>query len=62
MSEARQGYYHHPTVQGEQAVFICEDDLWSISLSGGIARRLTSNLGVVSSPRLSPNGRWLVFR
>ena len=61
MSEARQGYYHHPTVQGEQVVFICEDDLWSISLSGGIARRLTSNLGVVSSPRLSPNGRWLSF-
>ncbi len=61
MSDARQGYYHHPTVQGDQAVFICEDDLWSVSLSGGIPRRLTSNLGVVSSPRLSPNGRWLAF-
>ncbi len=61
MSDARQGYYHHPTVQGNQVVFICEDDLWSVSLAGGIARRLTSNLGVVSSPRLSPDGKWLAF-
>jgi tricorn protease len=61
MSDARQGYYHHPTVQGNQVVFICEDDLWSVSLEGGIPRRLTSNLGAVSSPRLSPDGRWLAF-
>ncbi len=61
MNEGRQGYYHHPTVQGEQVVFIGEDDLWSVALSGGIPRRLTSNLGIVSSPRLSPDGRWLAF-
>ncbi len=61
MNESRQGYYHHPTVQGEQVVFISEDDLWSVALGGGIPRRLTSNLGTVSSPRLSPDGRWLAF-
>ncbi len=61
MAEARQGYYHHPTVQGDHVVFICEDDLWSVPLAGGIARRLTSNLGMVSFPRLSPDGRWLAF-
>ena len=61
MTESRQGYYHHPTVQGEQVVFVSEDDLWSVILNGGIPRRLTSNLGMVSSPRLSPDGRWLAF-
>ncbi len=61
MAEARQGYYHHPTVQGDHVVFICEDDLWSVPLTGGVARRLTSNLGMVSFPRLSPDGRWLAF-
>lgn len=61
MTETRQGYYHHPTVQGEHVVFICEDDLWSVSLDGGIPRRLTSNLGIVSYPRLSPDGKWLAF-
>lgn len=61
MTEARQGYYHHPTVQDQHVVFICEDDLWSVALSGGIPRRLTSNLGIVSYPRLSPDGKWLAF-
>jgi tricorn protease len=61
MTKARQGYYHHPTVQGDHVVFICEDDLWSVSLGGGIPRRLTSNLGVVGYPRLSPDGKWLAF-
>jgi tricorn protease len=61
MTAARQGYYHHPTVQGDHVVFICEDDLWSVSLAGGIPRRLTSNLGIVSYPRLSPDGKWLAF-
>lgn len=61
MAEARQGYYHHPTVQDQHVVFICEDDLWSVALNGGIPRRLTSNLGIVSFPRLSPDGKWLAF-
>lgn len=61
MAETRQGYYHHPTVQGKNVVFISEDDLWSVPLSGGIARRLTNNLGAVGFPRLSPNGEWLAF-
>jgi len=61
MTKARQGYYHHPTVQDHHVVFICEDDLWSVALGGGIPRRLTSNLGAVSFPRLSPDGKWLAF-
>jgi len=61
MTAARQGYYHHPAVQDQQVVFICEDDLWSVALAGGIPRRLTSNLGIVNYPRLSPNGKWLAF-
>jgi tricorn protease len=61
MSETRQGYYHHPTVHNDHVVFICEDDLWSVSLAGGIPRRLTSNFGMVSFPRLSPDGKWLAF-
>ena len=40
---------------------MCEDDLWTVSIEGGVARRLTSNLGTTSSPRLSPNGETLAF-
>ena len=55
------GYYRFPTIYQETLVFVCEDDLWTVPISGGVARRLTSNLGATSSPRLSPNGELLAF-
>ena len=56
-----QGYYHSPTIHQETVVFVCEDDLWTVPATGGIARRLTSNLGNASAPALSPDGAWLAF-
>ena len=55
------GYYRFPTICQDTIVFVCEDDLWTVPIGGGIARRLTSNLGAASSPRLSPNGERLAF-
>jgi len=55
------GYYRFPTIHGETVVFVCEDDLWTAPAQGGIARRLTSNLGEVHSPALSPDGQLLAF-
>lgn len=56
-----QGYYRFPTVHRDVLVFVCEDDLWTVALSGGIARRLTTNLAATSAPRLSPCGKLLAF-
>ena len=55
------GYYRAPTIAQDTIVFVCEDDLWTVPISGGVARRLTSNLGAVSSPRLSRDGKNLAF-
>ena len=55
------GYYRFPTIHKNTIVFVSEDDLWTVSASGGIARRLTSNSGQVTNPVLSPNGKQLAF-
>lgn len=59
MAEA--GYYRDPTIHRETVVFACEDDLWTVPASGGVARRLTSNPGRASAPALSPEGERLAF-
>jgi tricorn protease len=55
------GYYRFPTIYQEKIVFVSEDDLWSVGIQGGIARRLTSNLGEVTYPHFSPDGVWLAL-
>ncbi len=55
------GYYRSPTICQDTVVFVCEDDLWTVPVEGGVARRLTSNLGAAGSPRLSPDGEQLAF-
>lgn len=56
-----EGYYRFPTIYRDTVVFVSEDDLWQVSRAGGAARRLTSNLGEVTHPVLSPDGAWLAF-
>jgi tricorn protease len=56
-----QGYYRYPTIAGDRIVFVCEDDLWSVAASGGIATRLTVSFGMCSFPRLSPDSESIAF-
>ena len=56
-----EGYYRHPTIHGDRVVCVCEDDLWTVPLQGGIARRLTANLSMAVMPALSPDGQRLAF-
>lgn len=54
-------YYRYPTIHKNKVVFVSEDDLWEVSIRGGVARRLTANLGLASHPAFSPDGQWLAF-
>jgi tricorn protease len=56
-----EGYYRYPTIYRDSVIFVCEDDLWQVARHGGAARRLTSNVGEVTHPVLSPDGAWLAF-
>jgi len=55
------GYKRFPTVSGDKVAFVSEDDLWEVNLSGGIARRITSNSGEVINPYYSPDGKYIAF-
>ena len=55
------GFYRSPDIRGETVVFAAEGDLWSVPISGGLARRLTSHAAEESSPVISPDGQTLAF-
>jgi tricorn protease len=61
MTAQIEGYYRFPTIHNDRVVFVAEDDLWQVPAPGGVARRLTANLGAVSHPFFSPDGQWLAF-
>ncbi len=61
MNEHIKGYYRYPTIHDDQIAFIAEDDLWRVNKQGGVAQRLTANLGQISHPVFSPNGKWIAF-
>ncbi|MFA5891943.1 MAG: PDZ domain-containing protein [Actinomycetota bacterium] len=55
------GYFRTPTVTGGEVAFVSEDDIWSVPLTGGTARRLTAGLGPTVRPAFSPDGSLIAF-
>ena len=50
-----------PTVSNDQIVFSYAGDLYSVALSGGVARKLTTHEGYESFARFSPDGKSVAF-
>lgn len=57
----QRGYYRDPAIHGDMVVFTSEGDLWSVSVHGGQARRLTSNSGTEAMATISPDGQTVAF-
>jgi tricorn protease len=50
-----------PAISADRIAFIYANDLWTSALDGSNVRRLTSDVGVESSPAFSPDGKWIAF-
>jgi tricorn protease len=50
-----------PSVHGNRVAFAYGGDLWTASTQGGEAKRLTSHIGLESSPMFSPDGSMIAF-
>ncbi len=49
------------TPDGSTIYFAYEGDIWKVPTSGGTAVRVTAMDGSETSPRVSPDGKWLAF-
>ena len=50
-----------PATNGSEIVFTYAGDLWSVPVSGGMARRLTSHIGYEGFAHYSPDGKTIAF-
>ncbi len=50
-----------PDVHGNTIVFVHGEDIWSASVEGGVANRLTIHDGEERFPRFSPDGKMIAF-
>ncbi|MTI38285.1 S41 family peptidase [Fulvivirga lutimaris] len=56
-----EGYYQFPDIHNDKIVFCAEGDIWTVSLSGGLAQRLTTHPEEESYPSISPDGQTISF-
>lgn len=55
------GYYTAPAIHGDTVIFTSEGDLWTVGVRGGEAHRLTSDPGLETDARISPDGSTVAF-
>jgi tricorn protease len=61
-SAVHRGYYRYPAIHGDAIIFTSEGDLWTVSVGGGPAQRITSNTGAEKMAAISPDGGTVAFQ
>ena len=51
----------YPAIHGNQIVFTYAGDLYTVALTGGVARKLTNDVGFEMFVRFSPDGKQIAF-
>jgi tricorn protease len=62
-SQSNTYFLSNPTLtpDGQTVIFAYEGDLWKANMNDGNATRLTAMQGYETSPRVSPDGKWIAF-
>ena len=60
-AEQDQGFYSKPSIHEDKIVFSSDGSLWKVLSSGGVAKRLTSDVDYPTSPVISPDGKWVAY-
>jgi tricorn protease len=60
-SQGFEGYYQYPDVHGNTVVFSAEGDIYTVPLTGGLARKLTTHAEEELYPAISPDGKTIAF-
>jgi tricorn protease len=51
-----------PHIRGDRVAFVYAGDIWTVPVTGGQARRITSlPEGMEVFPKISPDGKWIAF-
>jgi tricorn protease len=50
-----------PDIQGDRVAFVHGGNIYTASVDGGLAQRLTSHEGMELYPKFSPDGQWIAF-
>jgi tricorn protease len=50
-----------PAISATQIVFTYAGDLYTVPTTGGVARKLTNDIGFEMFARFSPDGKWIAF-
>lgn len=50
-----------PAIYNNQIVFSYAGDLYTVAATGGVARKITNDVGYEMFPRFSPDGKWIAF-
>lgn len=53
--------FQHPALSKDLIAFGYAGDLWTVPRSGGVARRLTTGVGIETDPVFSPDGSTIAF-
>ena len=53
--------YQHPALSKDLIAFGYAGDLWTVPRAGGVARRLTTGVGIETDPVFSPDGSTIAF-